>query len=64
MKRRWTIVGFDHPHRAKHLLLDYNLSDQQLVKKLKKAISEGCNLIQIKGFRDGDNVDQKLKGGD
>jgi hypothetical protein len=52
MVGKWRIVGFNHPDNERSLVYRQNLTEDQLIKVIKKGIEKGCNLFSIRGFND------------
>lgn len=49
-EKKWTIVAFDHPTRAKSVVYVQGLSEKGLLKYVARAMELGCNLMSIRGF--------------
>ena len=47
--KKWAIVAFVHPTQGRSVLYRQNLTIQELLQAVKKAIDKGANLLSIRG---------------
>lgn len=47
---KWRLVAFSHPKEERSVLYRQNLTDEQLLQAIKRALELGANLMSIRGF--------------
>ena len=50
MSKIWRIVAFKHPEVEKSVLYRQNITTEELLDAVKRAIELGANLMSVRGF--------------